>query len=584
MNRLSYWRSLVAAVAVAGTMAGCSGDLDVENPNAPDAKRAFSDPGTIASVASGTIRQWAVTRQEYNSGLVLNTMADHASASWNNFNLRYYTSYGNECPQRCGWANTLTSSFYIQLETYWYGYYGALSAVNDALTAIRKNNVIITDGPTTRMVETISVMMQGFVFGGIALNYDQGFIVDEETDLADPLGLPLATRQELRDAAIAKLDEAYQLAQANSFVTPAGWAGESGGRSYTNLEIAKLIRTVQAEILAQYPRDAAENGQVNWAQVRTYASQGLSAAGGTDFQIHVDNNRGVWYDGVKDWTNQTGTMKVDTRLAAIITDGPDPAKVHVTPWPSPQGNPQPDAYDKRVGDGSWGPIDNYQGVLGKAAGPKAGSDFAWHGSSTFPAARGQYHQSNLQHMRYSYLTYAGYGLPGEDGTGQADIITATYNDLLWAEGELRGGGSKATAAQLINKTRVTRGGLAPLTGAESDAVLLRALQYEQAVELYGLGGVPFYNSRRTTPAGYSSTTNAGCPGLLCLWPDTPRHMPIPAKELGLLKKELYSFGGPVLPEASAGVNGSEGRVKSAREIAAELTRASLEMRKRGRRQ
>lgn len=584
MNRLSFWRSLIAAVAVTGTMAGCSGDLDVENPNAPDAARAFSDPATIASLASGTIRQWAVTRQEYNSGLLLNTMADGLSASWNNWNLRYYTSYGNECTQRCGWANTLTSSFYPQIETYWYGFYGALSGVNDALKAIRTNGVVIGSAANTKMIETISVMMQGFVFGGIAVNYDQGFIVDEDTDLSDPLALPLVTRVELRDAAMAKLNEAYTLATQNSFTTPGGWAGEVGGRSYTNLEIAKLIRSVQAEILAQYPRNATENAQVNWAQVRQYAAQGLSSSGGTDFQIRVDNNAGVWYDGTKDWGNGISTMRVDTRTAAIITAGPEPAKVHVTPWPT-GGNPQPNAYDKRVGDGSWGPEDDWQGVLGKAATANAGSDFAYAGLNQFPAARGQYHQSNLGYIRYTYLTYAGYGLPGEDGTGQADIFSRTYNDLLWAEGELRGGGSKALAAQLINKTRVTRGGLAPLTGAESDADLLRALQYEQAIELLGVGGAPYYNMRRVTPAGYSGVHNAGCPALLCLWPQTPRQMPIPAKELGLLKYELYSFGGPSNPEASAGINGAAAkRVKNVRDISADLTRASLEWRKRARRQ
>lgn len=584
MNRTPSWRSLLAAAVLAGAAAGCSGDLDVENPNAPDAVRAFSDPATVAAVAGGTIRQWAVARQHYDAGLLLNTMADHYTGSWNNWNLRYYSSYANECPQRCGWVNNQTSSFYPQLEIFWYGFYSALSAANDALVAIRKNNVIITDPPTTKMVETISVMMQGVVFGGIALNYDQGFIVDENTDLADPLALPLVTRAEMQAAAIAKLDEAHQLAQANSFNTPTGWAGEVGGRSYTNNQIARLIRTIQAEILAMYPRNAAENGQVNWAQVRSYASQGVSSGSPFSFSIRVDNNAGVWFDGVKDWGNGISTMRVDTRLAAVVTDGPDPSKIHVTPWPDPAGNPQPNAYDKRVGDGSWGPSDNWQGVLGKAATANAGSDFAWAGLNQFPAARGQYHQSNFGHIRYTYLTYAGYGLPGEDGTGQADIISEAYNDLLWAEGELRGGGSKVQAANLINKTRVGRGGLPALTGAEADAVLLRALQYEQSVELLGMGGLPYYNSRRTTPAGYNSTTNANCPGLLCLWPQTPRQMPIPAKELGLLKKELYSFGGPNNPEASAGVSGSAGRVKGVREINAELTKQTLEMRKRMRRQ
>ena len=49
MNRSMTWRGMAAVLAVLG--AGCSGDLDVENPNAPDADRAFSDPATIGAVA-----------------------------------------------------------------------------------------------------------------------------------------------------------------------------------------------------------------------------------------------------------------------------------------------------------------------------------------------------------------------------------------------------------------------------------------------------------------------------------------------------------------------------------------------------
>ncbi len=105
-------------------------------------------------------------------------------------------------------GNNQTSTFQLQLETFWYGYYSALSGANDALTAIRLNDVVISDEETTRMVEGISVMMQAIVFGGIALNYDQGFIVDETTDLSDPLALPISTREEMRAAALAKFDEA----------------------------------------------------------------------------------------------------------------------------------------------------------------------------------------------------------------------------------------------------------------------------------------------------------------------------------------------------------------------------------------
>lgn len=35
--------------------AGCK-SLDIQNPNAPDAKRALSDPGGVEAVAGGTYR------------------------------------------------------------------------------------------------------------------------------------------------------------------------------------------------------------------------------------------------------------------------------------------------------------------------------------------------------------------------------------------------------------------------------------------------------------------------------------------------------------------------------------------------
>ncbi len=570
MRHTSMWRGVTAALAA---LAGaCSGDLQVENPNAPDAERAFSDPATIAAVAGGTVRTWLVNRQEYNSGLLLNSMADGYTASWNNFNLRYYTSEGvlgaGECPQRCGWVNNLTSSFYPQLETYWYGYYSALSSANDALTAIRLNNVIITDGPTTKMVETISVMMQGIVFGGIALNYDQGFVVDEATDLSNPLALPIATREEMRDAAMAKLEEAHGLASSNTFTTPAVWTGLTQGNQYSNNQVARLIRTLQAELLAHYPRNAAENGQVNWGQVATFAAQGVSSGAPYDFGFFQDLN--VWYDGTKNWGNDVTTMRVDTRLAKVITAGPDPNKVHSDPWPeAANGNPQPDAFDARVGNGTWGPEDDFNGAGTVTEDAGAGSDFAFAADNPFRPARGQYHQSNLGHIRYSYLAYPGYGLPTENGTGFAPVYTETFNDLLWAEGLIRSGGNKATAAALINKTRVNRGGLAGVSGADPDATLLNALYYEQDVELLSLGPTIYYNHRRRD----------------ALAAMTPRHMPIPAKELGLLALELYTFGGPDNPtglSAPAGASGA--KVKNVRQRWAEIEKASREeLRRRNRR-
>ncbi len=137
-----------------------------------------------------------------------------------------------------------------------------------------------------------------------------------------------------------------------------------------------------------------------------------------------------------------------------------------------------------------------------------------------------------------------------NGTGQDPFYTRGMNDLLWAEGLIRSGGSRTLAATLINNTRVGRGGLVPLTGTEGDPALLAALQYEQEIEFMGQGGTPFFNRRRID-------------GLIT---GTPRHMPVPAKEMDVLVREVYTFGGPGKPDMAPGREAGQAGVRSVREI------------------
>ena len=571
---ITRWAALAGLVGVFGCKS-----LDVENPNAPDAERAFSDPGAVAGLVSGGFKNWFNAHEEFNSALVLDAMADSYTASWNNFNLRYYTSVGVECPVRCGWANDPTSALRFQVEYYWYGYYGVLSAANDVLTAIRTNGVEINSPEETARTEAAAVMLQGMVFAQIALDYDQGFIVTEETDLSSPEQLEFKPRTEIRDAAIAKFDEAIGLMQGQNFTSPSTWFGIIGGQTYTSDQLIQVMRTMQAELLAYFPRNAAENAQVDWTQVASYASQGLSSGAGLDFGYYQDDPTSPnqqFYSGVKSWGNDITTMRVDTRLARLVTGAcadlaqtncPPPASVHADPWPEPEGNPQPAALDQRVGDGTWGPSDDFLGVGTLQEDGGAGSDFAFASGNIFVPVRGQYHQSNLGHIRYNYLAYPGYGLPEFDGTGFVPTYTAIQSDLIWAEALIRGGGSLQQAADLINKTRAGRGGLDPVSAADGVNGLLTALEYEQDVELAGISAAPFYNRRRID----------------ALLPMTPRQMPVPAKELQVLQRELYSFGGPDNPDAAPGVDANGARIRNVREIWADLSAQSRFQAKKKRR-
>jgi hypothetical protein len=514
-------RPEVWAAAALVSVSAC-GNLDVVNPNEPDARRALSDPGGVEAIAGGTFRTWFNTHQGMDGAGPLTTMADSYTASWNNYYMRLYSastisSDGPNCIgclARTHWRNDPADAERTAVEHSWYGYYSALSSANDVLTAVRKNNVVITDAATTKMVETVGVLMQGMTMGELSLNYDSAFVVDENSDLT---ALTFSHRLAVRDTAVAKLEAAAALADANAFSTPASW---TNGTAYDNTQIARLARTYAARLLAYYPRNAAENGQANWARVATLASAGISTGGAFDFEFTGDGGNLFW-DDLKGWSEDLTTERVHTRVAHML----DPLTQR-DPWPNPTGNPQPNSPDKRLGDGSYGTAADVAGwgTIPKTA--NAGTDFAWSGFNIFRPARGMYHQSNITHIRYDYASFSDPAGTG-GGYGRDPVITATENDLLWAEGLIRSGGSLSAAASLINNTRVGRGGLPPATAADGVAGLLTKLQYEQDIELMGLGDAVFFNRRRIDG----------------LEPLTPHQMPVPAKELQVLRKPLYTYGG-----------------------------------------
>jgi hypothetical protein len=540
---------------------GC--DLDVQNPNAPDAPRAFADPAGLEQLIGGAFRTWVETRGGYDI-MSLNMMADNYTAAWNNAAIRFYSSVDSDCPLRCGWTNSSTAPEAAggpAVEWMWYGYNTVLSSANDVLKGIADGVCFdadcTTDATLTNRNEATAKMLQGMAFAGIALYYDQGFIVDETTDLSNPTGIEFKTRQEMRDVALQKFDEAHTIASTTGpWLTDGGWMGVGNGTVYNNVSIQKIVRTMQAELLGYFPRNATENDQAPWSQIATLASQGISnPPPGFNFEFYIDPGaRECGIDCVKSWGNSVGTVRIDTRLASML------ATNHQHPWPEVAGgNPCPTvSADKRVGDGTWGPADNFNGYQTKAATANAGTDFACSPIAIFPPARGQYHQSELFHIRYGYLGHFSWGetLPEFDGTGQDPFYSTATNDLLWAEGLIRGGGSRAQAAELINNTRVGRGGLPALTGSESEAELLSALQYEQEVELMAIGTTPFLNRRRID-------------GLIG---GTPRHMPVPAKELDVLVREVYTFGGVGKPDMAVVANGGSAarkdyvRIRSVGEI------------------
>ncbi len=518
---MHYANLVRAAAAVALVAMGACKSLDVQNPNEPDAKRALSDPAALEALAGGTLRTWHNTYQGMEAAGVMTTQAQSFTSSWNNFNMNFYSSVDQDGTRNTrAWQNDPSLAGRTSVQWLWTGYYSMLSSATDVVRAIRVDNVVINTPADTRRAEAIALLMQGAALAGIAINYDKGYIVDETSDLAT---LAYSNRKQIRDAAVTKLVAAATVAKANSFTTPAGW---TNGRAYSSDQIARIAYTMAAATLAYWPRNAAENAAVNWAQVVTYASQGMSSGTPFDF-VFVGDGCSAWCNELLFWFDALDGGRVHTRVSNML----DPV-TQKHPWPGSPGNLQPNSADARLGDGSYGDegLADYIGTTPRTE--NGGSDFAWSAVAPFRPDRGSYHQSNLGHVRYDLSgnqdPTAIYG-----GFGPAPTFTATQNDLLWAEGLIRTNGNLTTAANLINRSRVGRGKLAPAAGTESAASLLAKLNYENEIEMIGLGSVPYYNRRRLD-------------GLIT---GTPREMPVPALELGVLGQPLYSWGGSNPPSS-----------------------------------
>src|SRR5207237_351442 len=137
-----------------------------------------------------------------------------------------------------------------------------LSSANDALRAIRKGKVIIGNQDRTNRAETIAELMQAATLMVIALNYDRGYIIDENSDLT---ALTRVSRKAIRDSALKLFDATIALASAGTWATTeSGWAN---GLTYTPGDLGRIANTMAAMLLVYYPRDDAETataGVVDW--------------------------------------------------------------------------------------------------------------------------------------------------------------------------------------------------------------------------------------------------------------------------------------------------------------------------------
>lgn len=502
---------MLALVAVALSGVACA-ELEVENFNDPDRERAINTPGDVEALISGSFLPWHRSNFHHSqsSAAAMSVMADDHTATWGNFGMDDSSREPREPIN-----NDPSYGYAYFVENPWTQSYRALSGIRDGLIAIEGGVEIGDDGEDTHRAITFARFMQGLALATLALQYDQAFILDETTDVE---AASLVGYQEVSDAAIAKLQEAINLAGQESFTIPDGWMGEIEGRDSDLL--VQLAHTYIARIMANTPRSVAERDAVNWGTVLSHLDEGITS----DFTV-VAQSLGCC-DIAKSYAGSfTGWARWDMRSI-----GPADQSGSFQAWTA-----------SSLADRNAFVVDTDDRRItpeGHAASPEEGDQglyvqYEGAGSSPWPAARGTYNYSDYRDYRWDYYS--------DDFSGVVPLFAVSEVDFLRAEALFRTG-DEPGALDIINEYRVNNGELpaATLAGDQSARCVPRdgadgscpdlweVLKYEKRIETYHSNwAISYFDDR-----GWGDLVT-----------NTAVHFPVPGEELLLLLQDIYTFGG-----------------------------------------
>ena len=464
--------------------------LVVENGLEPDRTKALATHGDVEALAAGLFNVWFDATQEYDGpALAMGTMADQLTCSWGNAGMLDLSS-----EPRVGFNNTVTYAYSSINLNYFQSLYGAISSANDVLNVVESGDVDFKGND--ELLKAWSYFIQGISHGYIALAYDQGFIVDETTDLA--LDNPPVGYQELSDASIAYLDKCIAVCEANEFTLPDNYIAGYSGEDQDFLK--QLASSFAAQILALTPRTKAENDAVDWTAVLTYANNGID----TDLAPVSDDN--IWYSPYRGYGNYPGWVRIDHRIINLM-DHAYPSR-----WPNDNVWPNGDPGEASSSDA------------------RLASDFEYLSDNNFKPDRGYYHFSHYKYKRYDDWMVL--------WMGPTPIFRAAENDMYKAEAMVMTNDNPGAIGVINSGSRVLRGGLAPLSASATKAEILDAIYYERDIELIMTGcGLSFYDMRKRD----------------MLQSGTILHFPIPGLELESLNMPYYTIQG-----SPDGVNISNG--------------------------
>jgi hypothetical protein len=512
----------VAIVGALFSLVACDMDyitnLDTENKNQPDLRRALTNPSDVESMIASSWRpHWNYIQGWDNSNVALSAMAHEITSTVGNFGVLELSleprswAFNNHPAYSERWLN----------QSPWYALYGGLASANDGLRLIKDGMRIRTGSGAeaedhTARAQAFGKFVQGVTLGHIGWYFDQAIIATEDTDLTDPASLRFVKYTEVRDQAIKSLEEAIAIAEQNTFMLPSTPGTWFPNIEVDNRELARIANSYIARILAYTPRTPQERQAVDWNRVISHIDRGITR----DHAPVTQPSGGI-----------TAIYRAYTHHSWFRTDyrvvGPGDISGRYQQW-----------INAPVGERDWFQIES--------------PDRRIHGEAG-PASRGKYFTyttlmgvQNPDRGRHNFSHYAGSRYSNMNGNGLFNnsavaIMPLDEMNLLKAEALFRLN-RRPEAAALVNQTRVANGELPPVTadgvpqsptcaprkdnGACGD--LWDALMYEKRIETVGTMAPLAWMDRR----GWGTLARG-----------TMTQLPVPGRELETLSMPMYTFGG-----------------------------------------
>ncbi len=462
-------------------------DLEVENPNDPDTDRVLGTPQDLLNIVKSGANTWYNNVHDFGWRMTVSVMADAHTCSWGNAGMR---DMSNE--PRKQWDNSVQYGNAYVTEEQYNESYAVINQVNRVLQALAEGKGDALGDDKDR-IKAFGHFLLGLNFGYLGLTFNQAVITRPGEEVSAET-FDFSPYDEVISYAVENLDQAISTAASASSASYDGWFN---GVTLDREFFIELCHTYAAKFLMLSARTQAQTDAVDWNKVLAYAQNGLTE----DFTVMNDGDQ--WIAWGQAYSNRPGWVRTDLRVISLM---------------------DPD-YPNHFSDD--------QTSLDPATSADARLESDWEYNSTVPfrANRGLYHYSNYRYSRLDPLP--------TDLEGPAPDTYQAENELIMAEALARLG-QISEALEILNVgTRVTRGGLDPLTSTDAEEVL-DAIFYEREIELFSsAAGLPWYDMRRRD----------------LLQKGTLLHFPVPGRELETLQRSSYSFGG----EANAdGVNTSNG--------------------------